>query len=278
MFYTSTKIVVIGSNVRRKAGPRVGSEGFIVSINPGVQFQVQYTNDISLRLCLATVLFTKYGFQKSERAELKEIALILPDARNSRSSTNKIIKETKKYINNYEGATGIVGKKAVIMAAPTEYVDASMLHYKIFCYLFNLTTRDKLNKIVTINNTKQFPNVIKLRRSLSDKAIAFLIKFFVRVRHPQVYLKHILLEDVAVLEEVLNLVMKLNALKYIANPIKANHWDTPDSWLFKHAFKWFEYRDYFEKQYNEERNRIVKHALVCQAIQLEGLSLSSKNK
>lgn len=95
MFYKSTKIVVIGSNVRRKAGPRVGSLGFIVSSDNGQRIN-------QLPGCIvfsASIIFTKYGFEKKHRFEHDRHLLIVPEpafGANVRKAFNKTIQVINK--------------------------------------------------------------------------------------------------------------------------------------------------------------------------------------
>jgi len=89
------KIVVIGSNVKRRAGPRVGSEGYIVQIDKpkrigGLPETI---------LCRATVLFTKYGFEKKTRLERVLVYIVAPDLKmgtNPRKAVNKTIRNLQK--------------------------------------------------------------------------------------------------------------------------------------------------------------------------------------
>ena len=53
MLYIGTKIVVIGSNVKRKAGPRIGSIGFIVDIMTNKRMTLLGNNLV----CDAYILF-----------------------------------------------------------------------------------------------------------------------------------------------------------------------------------------------------------------------------
>jgi hypothetical protein len=95
MLPKNMKIVVIGSNVKRRAGPRVGSEGYIIQID-----KPKRTGSMpGAILCRATVLFTKYGFEKKTRLERVSVYVVAPDLEtgaNPRKAINKTIRNLQK--------------------------------------------------------------------------------------------------------------------------------------------------------------------------------------
>ena len=95
MFQKSMKIVVIGSNVKRKAGPRVGSQGYILNID-----KAQRTAHIpEMTVCSAKALFTRFGFEKQTRFEKVAVIIVAPDIQsgnNPRKAVNKAIRNIQK--------------------------------------------------------------------------------------------------------------------------------------------------------------------------------------
>lgn len=87
MLYQSTKIVVIGSNAKRRAGPRVGSIGYVCNSS-------FVSNRLPTRESLATVLFTRYGYEKKQRFEVINTVLEVPKiviGQNPKKTVNKLI-------------------------------------------------------------------------------------------------------------------------------------------------------------------------------------------
>ena len=101
MFNTGAEVVIIGSNVKRKSGPRVGSMGHICSSLPSVVNIV--STDIGQNThaykVSCNILFHRFGYQKSKRLELQTVHILLPrieQRKNAELSLNKFT----NYINN----------------------------------------------------------------------------------------------------------------------------------------------------------------------------------
>lgn len=96
MFYKSTKIVVTGSNLLRKAGPRIGSLGYISDIN--LVTEEVYKNKIFF-IFAATIFFYRYGYELTDRFEKKQVFVVLPfiekEKEYSKDKVNNFIKSKK---------------------------------------------------------------------------------------------------------------------------------------------------------------------------------------
>ncbi len=94
MFCTNTKIVVTGTNVDRKAGPRIGSLGYISHIDTPNRFNINK----NIYIQAARIIFIRYGYEKKKRFETINVYLVSPKSRlsnNKRKVINKCINITK---------------------------------------------------------------------------------------------------------------------------------------------------------------------------------------
>lgn len=240
MFYVGTKIVVIGSNIKRKAGPRIGSIGFVILNNNMMHF-IENGNFI---ICEASVLFTRYGFQRQNRFEIKRVFFIIPNIKKisiqkiSKKILHKDINNIKKYLT-----TANLNTKPILLVSPANNLDNYSLKGKVFSCLLNNIIREKINCIVYGFSSKSFPNTERLQATLSKEAKTFLTTFLNR----NDLNKNIALVNntsVNILNEVLELIIKLDALNVVAERnsgvVKMN--TNTDTQMFDALFKPFEFR------------------------------------
>ena len=100
MFKIGTEILVTASSCRNKSGPKIGSKGFIVSIDRHIIDNIDRNTKL-LRI-YATVLFYKYGNQKKHRLEQKRVYLLVPIPRNTKD-VRPVVTRFKNLINNNIG-------------------------------------------------------------------------------------------------------------------------------------------------------------------------------
>lgn len=215
MFYIGTKIVVVGSNVKRKAGPRLGSIGFIISITSNQNF-LHFIEDNTFIVCEAHVLFTKYGFQKQERFEIKKVYFIVPNIR--KASTYKITtKLVQKDISNIKKYLTInnLNKTPILLVSPADNLDNTCIIGKVFSCLLHTKIREKINCITYGLSSKNFPNTERFQKTLSKETKDFLTAFLNCSNINNIsYL--INKTDKLILNEVLYLIVKLDSLDIIA--------------------------------------------------------------
>ena len=215
MFYIGTKIVVVGSNIKRKAGPRSGSIGFIISISSNQNF-LNFIDDGNFILCEAKVLFTRYGFQKQERFEVKRVFFIVPNIRkiNIQKTTTKILQKDINNIKRYL-TTNNLSKMPILLVSPADNQDNICITGKVFSCLSNNKIREKINCITYGLSSKNFPNAERFQNTLSKEAKNFLSSFLNCSNINSInYL--INKTDELVLNEVLYLVVKLDSLDIIS--------------------------------------------------------------
>lgn len=246
MFYIGTKIVVIGSNIKRKAGPRIGSTGFIIGIAPskGVIDTIN-NNKIEFNVCGATILFTKYGFQKCNRLEIKKVYLIVPnivkmgiDVQNSIQT----IKKTLKFNNNTD-----INNHTLLLVGPANNFNDLDIVNKIICYLWNATIRQKIYSVINLPSSKDLPNKEKLLSTFSIQTREFLIQLL-EIHNTNIAYNLLLSTKDFILKDILNLIIKLNSLSIIVNKAskKINNIST-EAQLFNSLFKPFELNAIWEK-------------------------------
>lgn len=240
MFYVGTKIVVIGSNIKRKAGPRIGSVGFVILNNSMTHF-IENDNFI---ICEASVLFTRYGFQKQHRFEVKKVFFIIPNSKKNlvQKISNKILQKDINSIKKYLDTTNI-SKNPILLVSPANNLDNYSLKGKVFSCLLNNIIREKINCIVYGFSSKSFPNTERLQATLSKEVKAFLTTFLNR----NDLNKNIALVNntsVNILNEVLELIIKLDALNVVAerNSDVVKIKTSTDTQMFNSLFKPFEFR------------------------------------
>lgn len=240
MFYVGTKIVVIGSNVKRKAGPRIGSTGFIILNND----MLHYIESGSFIICKASVLFTRYGFQKQHRFEVKKVFFIIPNIKKIliQKISNKILQKDINSIKKYLSIANL-NRKPILLVSPANNLEESCIKGKVFSCLLNNSIREKINCIVYGFSSKSFPNTERLQASLSKSAKIFLATF---LNSNNINKNAALISSTSndVLKEVLNLIIKLDALNVVAERtsgmLKKNM--NTDTQMFNSLFKPFEFR------------------------------------
>ena len=207
MLYIGTKIVVIGSNVKRKAGPRVGSVGFITNIMPNNKM----ANFGNILVCEAYVLFIRYGFQEQQRYELKRVMAAIPRMDKSSWKMTEVMREIRKTVK-----MDTTLRLPLLMLSPSMEVTEKDLQYKVHSYLCS-NMRYKLQNIAYLNNTKTFPNTERLRATLSNEATTLLRVSTTNIKPNQLnlLLSNIFEKNTHVLKEILELVLKLDALHSI---------------------------------------------------------------
>ena len=105
MFNTGTEVVILGSNVKRKSGPRIGSVGHICTNLPDVTGiacnNIGQNTYAYMRQC--TILFHRFGYQKSKKLELQTVNILLPKIelhKKAELSLNKFINYTNNITRN----------------------------------------------------------------------------------------------------------------------------------------------------------------------------------
>jgi len=200
MLELGTKIIVIGSGVTRKAGPRIGSIGYILNIENFGEDLAEHNEYIKF---FASVLFTRYGFQKKERQEIKRVCLFVPNffCQDSKEIPFKV----PKIYNNLP----------VVELAP---LASSLEEHKFMQLAINLCVKTKTNtnlckvafdirdnvfvKPEVFKNKLAASTIIALRDLLYSKTnIAIINK-----------LKSLYNTDRKSYEELLNLTIELNIL------------------------------------------------------------------
>lgn len=115
MFYAGTKIIVIGSNKKAKASPRVGSIGYVIDVRtvPNA-YTIRNMTSTMLHTVILKVLFLRYGYERRLRNEIKHVYAIIPWGR-SNSNPKKRLNRLIKRINNLPGKCAPIG---VVIVAP----------------------------------------------------------------------------------------------------------------------------------------------------------------
>lgn len=242
MFYIGTKIVVIGSNVKRRAGPRPGSIGFIISMMYN-QNLLKYIDEGNFIVCNAIVLFTKYGFQKQERFEVKNVYFIIPNIRkiNTQKITTRTLQKDINSIKRYLTTNDLV--KTTLLVSPADNQDNTCIIGKVFSCLSNNKIRVKIDCILKGVSSENFPNTERFQGTLSKEAKNFLASFLNCSNINSInYL--INKTDKVVLNEILYLVVKLDSLDIIferTSGIPKKIMDT-EVQMFDSLFKPFDFK------------------------------------
>ncbi len=173
MFPISTKVVVIGSGVKRKSGPRVGSIGFITE-NTTRPFNIGYKNINAYNI---NILFTRYGYEKKQRLELKSTIVLAPASLsnkvNQKKLLNKLIRTTKSLTNS------------VLVLAPTHdqsILSRNELNGRIISNLisseFSSVYSNIINKPIKLkkNNVQ---NTSKIKSILGEDLLSNLARYHV---------------------------------------------------------------------------------------------------
>jgi len=238
MFYIGTKIVVIGSNVKRKAGPRTGSTGFIIytKLNNNVVHS-DLKNKYEFVFYEATILFTHYGFQKCDRFEIKKVLLVTPKITKIYTNVKNTIQNIKNYLNNIT-----TGKWPMLLVSPANSLDNMSIIGGVASCLFNNVLRQKINNILNFPNSKDLPNKEKLL-SLLLPTTKEVISEVLTIHNPNYLYEFLLATDKVILEDVLNLILKLNSLHDISNKLlnKRNMPANTEVQMFDSLFKPYEF-------------------------------------
>lgn len=170
MFYTSTQIIVTGSNVVRKSGPRIGSLGYITE--PEMQLPELF-NDVLFFIAQADVYFFRYGYELKHRFERKKVNIILPVPTNETSSINYTLlkNRTRTYLKIKKldknliyltvspvNDTNIFDSKNKFCAKIT-----SLLSNPVYKPFMKSVTRGVNDKKYLINNVNNLINLINSR-------------------------------------------------------------------------------------------------------------------
>ncbi len=236
MLYIGTKIVVIGSNVKRKAGPRIGSIGFIVDIMTNKRMTLLGNNLV----CDAYILFIQYGFQKQQRYELKRVMVAIPRLENWPCDIDKVLTKTVKSVK-----TDASIRLPLLMICPVTQFNDKDLQHKVHSHLLNGTMRYKLQNVAYVQNSKRFPNTERLHATLPEGAKTFLRVSTVGINPNalNILLSKVFEKDKYVLREVLELVLKLDALRNITEKqSKAPIGPKGNDIIFNSLFKPYEFR------------------------------------
>jgi hypothetical protein len=94
MFDVGSEIVVLGSNVKTKSGPRVGSIGHVCWTNNNAT-ETKINNEVPAYIGNASIIFNRYGYQEGRRAEVKSVCVVLPKY----SYSADIERHISKFIN-----------------------------------------------------------------------------------------------------------------------------------------------------------------------------------
>lgn len=248
MFYIGTKIVVIGSNVKRKAGPRVGSIGFVAYLKIDNNF-INFIEDGNFIICEALVLFTRYGFQKQTRFETKKVFLIIPSIRkiNAKKTTTKILQKdvnaVKKYLDMDKLGKLHLCKLPILLVSPANNLDKTCIKGKVFSCLLNNKIRDKISCIIHGFSSKNLPNTERFQSILSKKTKNFLSSF-INCKNFNSICYLINKTDDNTLDTVLHLIVKLDALNIIAERASGNTKKVLNTevQIFDALFKPFDFR------------------------------------
>lgn len=73
MFDTCTKVVLVESSFKKHTGPRINSSGYVVSVDGG-----QILNELKVYAATCTINFVKYGLEKTDRSERKDVIVVFP--------------------------------------------------------------------------------------------------------------------------------------------------------------------------------------------------------
>lgn len=206
MLYIGTKIVVIGSNVKRKAGPRTGSIGYVLYITD-MPIIDKHANVVMFD---AQILFSCFGFQKRERYEVQRVRIVMPRMHAVEADVTKTYAATTKYLKQQEENKHLQH----IMVCPLNWTERSELPYKMFSLLQNNNIRSKLERIYYKHASKDFPHTAKLYNMLSVEALLMLKNV---LPHQKISRTMYLLKTTPteILEEVLLFITRLNSLQEI---------------------------------------------------------------
>ncbi|MCK9338158.1 MAG: hypothetical protein M0P43_10030 [Arcobacteraceae bacterium] len=170
MFYTSTQIVVTGSNVVRESGPRVGSLGYITE--PEMQLSELF-NDVLFFIAQADVYFFRYGYELKHRFERKKVNIILPVPTNETSSINYTLlkNRTRAYLKIKKLDKNLI-YLTVSPVNDTNIFDSenkfcakitSLLSNPVYKPFMRSVTRGVNDKKYLINNVNNLINLINSR-------------------------------------------------------------------------------------------------------------------
>jgi hypothetical protein len=160
MFYKGTKVIIIGSAVTRRAGPRVGSIGYILSVSDSLG----HNEKGDIFYCTAKVLFTRYGYQDRERLEIKKVILVAPEVFHEQNTKDNIIQKLKRYVRT-EKRNHIV---AVPVNTCSEEDKAIVLFSKLMCDSHLIAN---LYNVYASKLDKSFYRPERLRKSLDYETL-----------------------------------------------------------------------------------------------------------
>jgi len=166
MFYIGSEIIIISSNIKRKSGPRVGSIGTVI----GVKKILNYKKDLHIQPL--KVLFTRYGYEKNKRFEIKRIYVNTPDMF---LNINNLNFNYKKFINKLSRqAIKNDFREPCVVASPINVFNNDVIKY-LFVYLKNNSVRNELN-IIAYARHKEYKNIIKNTPPLVREIIRRLLR------------------------------------------------------------------------------------------------------
>lgn len=168
MYCTSTKVVVIGTNIKRKAGPRIGSLGYISQISKGIRYP-DLANTIAYN---AVVWFIRYGYEKKSRLEKKRVVVVVPEI-NLNNNCRKILNKNISALNSLDIAYPIL-----IVSPTTEYLNTeNEFCAKVISKLTSVAFIDFANSISAdedTNNANGFYNIANILNMLPTSVILFI--------------------------------------------------------------------------------------------------------
>ncbi len=210
MFHKNTKIVVIGSSVKRKAGPRVGSMGYVLHINNAQKTRLFP----EIIVCSAAILFTRFGFEKKKRFEKVPVIIAGPDMQiydNPKKAINKVIRNIQN-----------INTSQIIVASP---VEEDARNYNEVCakILCKVTSPSFITMMRNLHDDNPFRekdpaqgNIIKMKEIMPDHVLRFILAFnkcrkLSQVR--EVVIKHYFLKPKKI-KELFNIVNICEILEY----------------------------------------------------------------
>ncbi|MBV5347480.1 hypothetical protein JZU46_04605 [bacterium] len=173
MFYKSTKIVVIGSNVTRKAGPRIGSLGYIRNIS--LDSTTKIDNGVLL-IFKATIYFYRYGYEKRERLEKQDVNMIVPIVKEDGSKN--ILRKAMAFIETKKAEK----KKTYLLLSPVIEHTAVFESAHSFCAkVCSMLLQPKLQNVLkSIISGADFAggmyNIVKLCNIINLEVFQFIVK------------------------------------------------------------------------------------------------------
>lgn len=102
MFNIGTRVVVLASSIKKGFGPKRGSIGYVSSQNQSVFIDRIYPHSLlSFISTPMTIAFSRYGFEKKRRCELRSVVNILPAFMGEIKNVDKA-REVKDVINLFQ--------------------------------------------------------------------------------------------------------------------------------------------------------------------------------